>query len=456
LDVVFVRQRARQIASLIRFDALDQTRISTSVSEIARNAFLYANGGRAQFFIEGGAPERLVIRISDRGPGIQQLAVILSGQYRSTTGMGLGILGAQKLMDGFRAETVPGHGTTIEMSKLLPASHPRATPELVAHLSSELAKVMPSGPLEEIRQQNIELLRALDDVKARQIEMDRMYRELTEAHRQVLDFNLQLENKTVALETSSRSERLARADAEAAVELREDMLAVVSHDLRTPLASIVASASVLNRTASQGSSAAEQGNRKATDIILRSAHRMSGLIADLLDLAMIRTGKIAIDRQPVSVTDLVTEITDTLQPVATQHGLTLSGTVSSRLWVSCDKERVLQILSNLVSNAIKFTPAGGTVAIAVTSTDSEVAFEISDTGRGVSAEDLPHIFERFWQVQKRNSGGIGLGLSIVAGLVEAHGGKVWAVSELGVGSRFFFTLIPSLAPAARLHSQPHT
>src|SRR5579859_7388704 len=141
-DTVAARQRARQIARLLGFEAQDQTRISTAVSEIARNAFNYAGGGRVEYSIEGRtAPQLFIVRIKDSGPGVQELQDILEGRYQSATGMGLGILGARRLMDQFEIDSVPGKGTTIWLKKLLP---PRSRlwkaqdlPGLAATLASE-------------------------------------------------------------------------------------------------------------------------------------------------------------------------------------------------------------------------------------------------------------------------------------------------------------------------------
>ena len=431
-DVVFVRQRARQIAALLEFDAHEQTRISTAVSEIARNAFLYAQGGRAQFSIEGAAPEHLIIRISDRGHGIPNLPAILAGNYKSETGMGLGLLGARKLMDAFRVDSVPGHGTTVELGKALPPAAPTVTPELVLRISAELARLAPASLMEELRQQNIELLRALDEIRSRQVELDRMYRE-------VADANTQLEDKADALEHTAASERAARAEAEAAVATREALLAIVSHDLRNPLSVIVTCAAVLQRTTVAGS----DGERvhQSAQTILRSADRMGRLIADLLDLAQIQAGKLAVEQKRQEVDVLIHDGVEMLRPLAAEKNLKLDSIIASKgLLVAGDRERVLQIFSNLVGNAIKYTPAGGSICIEAQSTGLEARFAVRDTGQGISEAELPRIFDRFWQAQNKNRAGIGLGLSIVKGLVEAHGGRLWVESNLGAGSTFFFTL----------------
>ena len=437
-DVAFVRQRARQIAALLEFDAHEQTRISTAVSEIARNAFLYAQGGRAQFSIEGAAPEHLIIRISDRGHGIPNLPAILAGQYKSESGMGLGLLGARKLMDAFRADSVPGHGTTVELGKALPPQAPKVTPQLVLRIGNELAKLAPTSPMEEIRLQNIELLRALDELRSRQLELDRMYRD-------VADANTQLEDKANALERTATSEAAARAEAEAAVATRDLLLAIVSHDLRSPLSVIVNNAAILQRTTIDST----EGERVHTSAqtILRATDRMTRLISDLLDLAQIQAGELAVERRPQDVAALIRDCVEMLKPLAATKEL--QGTTSAVLQVWCDRERVLQILSNLVGNAIKFTPEGGSIVIEAQDHGFEVRFSVRDTGQGISEEELPRIFDRFWQAQRKNRAGIGLGLSIAKGLVEAHGGRLSVESRVGAGTTFFFTL-----PLAEVVAEP--
>ena len=428
-DVVFVRQRARQLAALLAFDAHEQTRIATAVSEIVRNAFLYALGGRAQFSLEGDAPGHFIIRISDRGQGISNLPAILAGDYTSETGMGRGLLGARNLMDTFAAETVAGFGTTVKLGKVLPPQAPKVTPQMVLAIGAELSRSAPTSPMDEIHQQNVELLRALNEVRSRQLELDRMYREVANA-------NTQLEDKADALERIAASERIARSDAEAAIATRDALLAIVSHDLRNPLGAIVSSAGLLQHTTFGGN----EGERihKSADSILRSADRMNRLIADLLDLAQIQAGKLSVEQSSQDVEGLINECLELMRPLAASRDLT--GRTGAILMVHCDRERALQILSNLVGNAIKFTPEAGSICIEADRAGHEVRFLVRDTGQGVSEEELPHIFDRFWQGHRKNRVGIGLGLSIVKGLVEAHGGRLWVESKLGAGTTFFFTL----------------
>lgn len=343
-------------------------------------------------------------------------------------------------MDAFRADSVVGQGTTIELGKALPPHAPRVTPQLVSHISAELARLASASPMEEIRQQNSELLRLLDELRSRQAELDRMSREVAEVNGRMIDVNFQLEVKAAALERTAAAERDARSEAEAAVATREELLAIVSHDLRNPLGAIVTGASLLLERASLAGSEAER-TRKLAQIILRSADWMNRLIADLLDLAQIQAGKLSVELKPQDIEGLVSESVEMLLPIAAAKEIQdLKGTVSAGLHALCDRERVLQILSNLVGNATKFTPAGGSITIDARPSGNEALFFVRDTGQGIPDEELPHVFDRFWQSEKANHAGIGLGLSIVKGLVEAHGGRLWVESTLGEGTTFFFTL----------------
>ena len=157
-DVVLARQRARQVSGLLGFDMQDQARIATAVSEIARNACRYGGGGKVDFVLEGAtAPQLLIVRIRDKGKGIADLNLILSGNYRSQTGMGLGILGARRLMDQFEIRSRPGEGTDVVLKKLLPRGRPAVDMKELATISGELARNPPAGPLQELQEQNQEV-----------------------------------------------------------------------------------------------------------------------------------------------------------------------------------------------------------------------------------------------------------------------------------------------------------
>ena len=232
---------------------------------------------------------------------------------------------------------------------------------------------------------------------------------------------------------------LYRAAAQAA-RTREEMVAVVSHDLKNPLSTIQMAADFLLADLVPDD-AAHQAVRQQLHAIHRSAERMHRLIHDLLDVAAIEAGQLAIERSPMTVDALVNDALELLRPLATAKNITLVADVAPGLpAVAADRERVLQVCSNLGGNAIKFTARDGRVEIRVTLRDAVVEFAVSDTGPGIAAADLPHVFDRFWQAKNTVRGGAGLGLAIAKGIVEAHGGYIRAESGLGRGSRFSFTL----------------
>jgi len=220
-DLVAARRRARQIAALLGFDEQEQTRIATVASEIARNALRYAGGGRVEFAVDtrGGA-QALVLTVSDRGPGIGNLDDILNGRYRSQTGMGLGLIGAQRLMDDMQIHTAPGKGTTVVMRKRLPPRAPPLTDAGVMQLVDQLARQRPESPLEEIHQQNAELLQALSELNQRQEEQERLNQELEDTNRGVLALYAELDEK---------AESLRRAD-----HVKTRFLSDMGHEFRTP------------------------------------------------------------------------------------------------------------------------------------------------------------------------------------------------------------------------------
>src|SRR5215470_442747 len=193
-DVVLARQRARQVAGLLGFDSQDQTRIATAVSEIARNAFVYAGGGRVEFTIEGRTPPQLfTVKILDHGPGIADLSKILGGRYASPTGMGVGIVGARRLMDNFGITSEPGNGTVVTLTKILPRDASAVTREQLNEIVGALSRERPRTPMEEVQLQNQELLHALEELRAREEELRRLNSELEDTNRGVVALYAELD-----------------------------------------------------------------------------------------------------------------------------------------------------------------------------------------------------------------------------------------------------------------------
>lgn len=231
--------------------------------------------------------------------------------------------------------------------------------------------------------------------------------------------------------------RLYRA-AQTALQARDNLLAVVSHDLRNYLATIRVSADLLLRTGPQGEG---QNGRRQMEAIRQAAMRMKHLISSLRDATMIETGQFTIDARTEDVAALVDDAFRTLEPQAEARSLRARVEIEDGPPpVRCDRERVLQVLANLVGNALKATGEGGEVRIAAGPAGDAVRFSVSDTGGGIPGPELAHIFDRYWRGRGGDRESTGLGLFIARGIVEAHGGRIWAESEVGAGSTFSFTL----------------
>ncbi|MBK7863667.1 MAG: response regulator [Archangiaceae bacterium] len=234
-------------------------------------------------------------------------------------------------------------------------------------------------------------------------------------------------------------------EARRATRAREETLAVVSHDLRSPLSVILSAAELLKRAAP-----GVEGVQKQTETIQRSAERMRVLIEDLLDLASIDAGSLSISPQTHSAEALATEARESFERLAMVKGVTLTSEVEPGLTVVCDRDRVLQALGNLLSNAVKFTPAGGSVRLLVRRDERtrHIDFSVADTGPGIAAEQQGRVFDRYWHLSRENQDGHGLGLAIARGIVDVHGGELRLASTLGQGSTFTLSLPPE--PGARL------
>jgi signal transduction histidine kinase len=174
---------------------------------------------------------------------------------------------------------------------------------------------------------------------------------------------------------------------------------------------------------------------------------MNRLIRDLLDFASIQGGRLSVNPRVQLAGDIVTEVLEALEPLAAPKGLRLTHETPAELRVSCDHDRVVQLFSNVVGNAIKFSPDGGTIVVSAAPDGKLVRFGVADGGPGIPADELPHVFDRYYQAQRKNRDGIGLGLAIARGIVEAHGGRIWVESPTvavpaagGPGSVFYFTL----------------
>ena len=423
-DTVTARQRARQIARLLGFDEQDQTRISTAVSEIARNAFNYANGGRVEYLLEGRtAPQLFIVRITDNGPGIRDLNTILEGRYQSKTGMGLGIIGARRLMDQFQIDSIAGRGTTVWLKKLLSKRALLIGPAELTRITAALVQERPQNAFEELQHQNQELLGALEEIRSRQAELIRLNRELEDTNRGVVALYAELDEK---------ADHLRRAD-----ELKSKFLSNMSHEFRSPLNSILAlSGLLINRADGDLTPAQDQ----QVVYVRRAAQDLLELVNDLLDLAKVEAGKVEVRPLEFEVENLFAALRGMLRPLLLNQAVDLIFDEATHIpRVYSDEGKVSQILRNFISNALKFTERGEIRVSATLAGDGEIRFCVSDTGIGIAAENIDLIFQDFAQVdnpiQKRVRG-TGLGLPLSKKLATVLGGTVGVRSQLGSGSDF--------------------
>ena len=426
-DVVTARQRAAQIARLLEFDTSEQTRLATAVSEIVRNAFRYGLGGAVHFDFDPDArPQRLIVRVEDSGPGIADLDAVLSGRYQSSTGMGMGIAGARRLMDRFDIHS-DRDGTRVRLEKFLPPRVSVVTGRQLDRITDALRQRHPDGLVEEVQSQNQELLRALDELQRKQEELTRLNRELEDTNRGVVALYAELDEK---------ADHLRRAD-----EMKSRFLSNMTHEFRTPVNAIIGLCNLLIEDRQQDGLPPEP----ELDYIHKAADQLSDLVNDLLDLAKVEAGKTVVRPAEFEVKSLFGALRGMLKPVLLNRSVSLVFEDAADLpRLNTDEAKVSQILRNLVSNALKFTERGEVrVGAHVDDSGSRMTFSVRDTGIGIEPQDQSRIFEEFAQLEhrlQRHVKGTGLGLPLSRRLAELLGGTLSVESQPGAGSTFSLTI----------------
>jgi signal transduction histidine kinase len=426
-DIVLARQRARQTAELLTFDSQVQTRIATAVSELARNAFEYAGGGKVEFQLIGHPFSLFQITVSDKGPGIADPQTIFDGTYVSKSGMGLGIVGAKRLMDRFSLESAAGGGTVVRIGQMLARNAKPFTPERLAEIAASLSSRAPQSPFEEIQRQNQELVRALNDLSNRQADVERLNSELAETNRGVMALYAELDDRAEQLRVAS--------------EMKSKFLSHMSHELRTPLSAIVSLSDIL-LSCMDGELTLEQ--EKQISYIGNSARELIEIVSDLLDIAKIEAGRLAVAPAWFEVSALYGSLRGMFRALKQSADVALIFEEHADLpSLYSDERKVAQILRNFISNALKFTSVGEVRVSAHVAEDERMIFSVRDTGIGIPPDQHEQVFEEFVQVdsaiQKRVRG-TGLGLPLCMRLARLLGGSISMTSEPGVGSEFMIHL----------------
>jgi signal transduction histidine kinase len=429
LDVIASRLRARQITALCSFGNHEQTRIATAVSELARNAFVYASGGRVRFFVGNmGQRQALVVTVDDDGEGIADLERLLAEDVEPHSGEVGGILAARRLMD--RCHIVTGsQGTHIVLAKAFPAQTPVLDASDIDRAISRLAALPSNVALSEAHQQNRELTDALAALQAKQLELLEVSACLERTNRQVEALNVLLNEKASSLASADRR--------------KDEFLSILSHELRSPLSAVSMAGQLLENSSDTASQGVKLGQ-----LITRQTRHMSRLVEDLLDVSRVSRGLVSISKTVVDMREVVDAAFEQHAPAARAKGHAVSQAVSlEHCTVDGDRTRLVQIVANLLGNAIRYTPDGGRIEVRVSAHEGWLLLRVSDNGIGIAPELMPHLFDLYTQAERssdsRNSG-LGLGLALVKSLVEAHGGSVAASSAgAGRGSQFEVRLMLS-------------
>jgi signal transduction histidine kinase/CheY-like chemotaxis protein len=432
-DMIAARQRARQVSALLNFDAQDQVRIATAVSEVARNAVRHGGGGRIEFALEeqGGRDAALSITIVDQGPGIADFESAISGSTPNGEPR-LGLVTARRLMDAFEMDSAPKRGTSITLRKSVPRRADPFTHTRIEALVRAVQSQRGADASAEVQQQNRDLLRSLEELRLRQEELTRLNAELEDTNRGVMALYSELDERAAHLR--------------AADETKTRFLSSVSHEFRTPVNSILALAKILlNRL--DGELTPEQ--ERQVRYIVQAADQLATLIDDLLDLRKVEAGKIQLRVERFTATDLFAALRGMFKPLATNDNVQLLIEEPDDLQELCtDQGKVAQILRNLVSNALKFTVRGSVrVSCRMAQGGTLILFEVADTGIGIAPEHHRRIFEEFSQVEnplQTTVKGTGLGLPLSQRLAGLLGGSIEIRSAIGHGSTFTLAIPPRL------------
>ena len=429
-DIVKVRERVRRLAREMRFDTTTQIKITTAVSELTRNIYEYAGSGAIMLAVafRGGesspAATGLQITARDEGPGIDEasLRAIMRGQYSSPSGLGVGLTGTRRLMDEFEIESGEGKGTRVSVIKWLPPEEAAGVKARLAALREDFNTEDTESAVEELSRQNRDFVRILNELEEKREELERL-------NGQLIASNAELN------EANARLHEIAA--------LREEFLTLTTHDLRSPL-TVISGVIGFFTSGRLGELSPEQKNMVA--MMERNTQNLIELVNDLLDAAKYESGLLQLELAPTDLRTLINEISQAFETLAGEKNLTLAQELPAELPpVRADRVRLRRIIVNLLSNALKFTPEGGRIVMrAETAGDDAVRVAVSDTGVGIAADDLPHLFAKYEQAGSRSArgeNGTGLGLYIARQLVELHGGEIHVESEVGKGSTFSFTLL---------------
>lgn len=424
-DIVHCRQIAKRLAAAFDWGQLDQIRLATAVSELARNIYQYAGSGTFAFSMvidRNGRLTGISIKAEDQGPGIRELDSIQSGTYRSRTGMGVGLYGAQKLLDDFEIDS-SSTGTRIHACKYH-APRPLPSDAVLAALLSELTGTPAPDPYQQIRQQSEELLITNTELQSKQQELEATNKELEDTNQGVVALYSELEKTAQELQEASTA--------------KSRFFSNMTHEFRTPI-NIIENVSKLLASGVDGVLNAEQ--MRQVRFISNAAMELSNLVSELLALSEVQSGRLTIVAQPFQLSAFMERLEEFASALAPRYpGVTFEVILPSMpIVMETDESRLFQILRNLISNAFKYTPQGHVRIQVFQTDDATLEFMVEDTGLGIAKENQERIFEEFGRIKSphlTHIEGTGLGLPLAQRLALLLKGELTLESEEGRGSRF--------------------
>lgn len=405
-DIILVRQRAKRIAALAGLTLTDQTRFVTGVSEIARNALMYAEGGKAEFsIIQKDGNQFLQAVITDNGTEAIDLDQFTEPSFKSKTGMGVGIAGTKNLVDFFTIQPKPGAGNIITLAKKIPFSNGIVTARAIEEWVTLMAQEAAGGFVEEIQQQNQVLMQALEKLEEQEKELKK---QLDESNR----LNNQLENANQEL---------------------EDFAYIVSHDLKAPLRGISSLAEWISNDYQDKID--DEGN-KMLNLLAGRIQRMNSLIDGILQYS--RIGRVT--EEPVEA-DLNKVVSDVISMLGSHSNIEIR-IENSLPVVKMEETRIIQVFQNLIGNAVKYMDKPqGMIKVGSRVEGKFWVIYVADNGPGINEKYFEKIFKIFQTLHSRDKvESTGVGLTIVKKIVESYGGRIWLESKVGSGTTFFFTL----------------
>jgi signal transduction histidine kinase len=423
-DIVKVRERVRRLAREIGFDSTTQIKITTAVSEVTRNIYEYAKSGAISLSLaERELDFGLLVMARDDGPGIDEatLRSIMRGNYQSSSGLGVGLSGTRKLMDEFDIQTKPNEGTRVTLVKWMPRGLAEDVKSRIEELRAHLGEDVEDSMVEELQRQNRDFVKILGELEDKREQLEELNRQLNKTNQELNEANAKLRELA---------------------EMKEEFLALTTHDLRSPL-TVISGVISFFTSGRLGELSPEQKNM--VSMMERNTQNLIELVNDLLDASKLESGTMRLDIATFDLRDVIKELHETmLLPLAKEKEIELVETFPEDLpFVQADRAKLRRILLNLLSNALKFTGKGGCVEVRANLEGERVRVSVSDTGVGIAPEDVTRLFDKYEQTRSRatrGEKGTGLGLYITKQLVELHGGKIEVDSEFGKGSTFSFTL----------------